>query len=144
MNWGYKITFAYLVFVAGILFLVFKASQVRFDLVEPQYYEAELQFQDRIDAANRTAALSKQPMVAVQGRQISVQFPPEMAGRQLDGELHLYFPADAAKDVQQAFRVTGTATYMLEMPPASSGLHKLKLKWKADGKSYYFEETLFL
>lgn len=144
MNWGYKIMFAYLVFVAGILFLVFKASQVRFDLVENDYYAAELQYQDRIDAANRTAGLSKPPVIALQNRNVHIQFPPEMAIDQLEGELHLYFPADAGKDLRQPFRLSGQQGFDVEIPQANRGLHKLKLYWKAAGLTYFFEETLFL
>lgn len=144
MNWGYKIMFAYLVFVAGILFLVFKASQVRFDLVEKDYYAAELQYQDRIDAASRTAGLSQPPVVALQNRKLQIQFPPEMAANQLEGELHLYFPADAHKDLRQPFQLNGQQGIEMEIPQANRGLHKLKLYWKAVGQSYFFEETLFL
>ena len=39
----------YAVFVAGIVFLVVKASSQKFDLVTKDYYEQELQYQNVID-----------------------------------------------------------------------------------------------
>ena len=45
MNWGYKIMLAYVVFIAGILFLVFKSSSQKVELVTENYYEQELKFQ---------------------------------------------------------------------------------------------------
>ncbi|MFN4286788.1 MAG: FixH family protein [Lacibacter sp.] len=144
MNWGYKILFAYLLFVAGILFLVFKASQVRFDLVEQDYYEAELKYQDRIDAAGRTAALSQQPIIKVQDGSIKVQFPPELAKQQLTGEALLYYPADANKDWRKRFQLQGNELLQLQAPGSHKGLHKLKLNWEANGQSYYFEEAIYL
>ena len=58
ISWGHKILFAYLAFVAGIMFLVFKASQEDYDLVTANYYEAELKYQDIIDQKENTARLS--------------------------------------------------------------------------------------
>jgi len=38
MNWGYKILFVYIAFVAGILAMVFGSSSQKVDLVTPDYY----------------------------------------------------------------------------------------------------------
>ena len=45
MNWGYKILTVYIIFIAGILFLVFKSSNQNQDLVTKDYYEQELKYQ---------------------------------------------------------------------------------------------------
>ena len=58
MNWGYKILLVYAVFIAGILFLVYKASSQKMDLVTPDYYEQELKYQSQINATERANALS--------------------------------------------------------------------------------------
>ena len=58
MNWGYKILAVYLVFVAGIVVMVYKSSTQKIDLVTTDYYAKELKYQERIDAVKRTTALS--------------------------------------------------------------------------------------
>ena len=58
MNWGYKILFVYIAFVAGILAMVFGSSSQKVDLVTPDYYAKELKYQDKIDELGRVAALS--------------------------------------------------------------------------------------
>ena len=45
--------FVYLAFVAGMGFLVFKASNQEFDLVTKDYYEQELKYQQVIDQSAR-------------------------------------------------------------------------------------------
>ena len=50
MNWGYKILFVYIAFIAGILLMVFKSSTQKRDLVTADYYAKELKYQERIDA----------------------------------------------------------------------------------------------
>jgi hypothetical protein len=59
LSWGYKIMFVYIAFVAGMGFLVFKASSQKFDLVTKDYYDQELKYQQVIDqAANSFQAFS--------------------------------------------------------------------------------------
>ena len=45
MNWGYKIILVYVLFVAGIVFLVVRSSMENTDLVTSDYYEKELKYQ---------------------------------------------------------------------------------------------------
>ena len=52
LNWGYKIAIFYILFVVGIVFLVFKASNQKVDLVTADYYGEEVRYQGRrIDRA---------------------------------------------------------------------------------------------
>ncbi|MGL6269890.1 MAG: FixH family protein, partial [Chitinophagaceae bacterium] len=58
-NWGYKIAVFYLVFIAGIMFLVIKSSRQQMDLVTTDYYAQELKYQDKIDQSKRADGLSE-------------------------------------------------------------------------------------
>ena len=46
-NWGTKIAIVYLLFVAAILYLVMQSSLHKIDLVTPDYYEEETNYQER-------------------------------------------------------------------------------------------------
>ena len=65
MNWGYKILMVYILFVAGIMVMVFMSSTQNTDLVTTDYYEKELVYQQKIDQISRTSALSAK--VAITG-----------------------------------------------------------------------------
>lgn len=52
-NWGKGIVMVYVLFVAGMLYLVFQSKQQKLDLVVDDYYQQELKFQGQIDAAQR-------------------------------------------------------------------------------------------
>lgn len=143
MNWGYKILVAYILFVGGILYLVVKASGETFDLVEPDYYQAELKYQDRIDQQKRTAALSEPPRILLsKERGISVVFPEEMKGKKMSGIFFLYAPSDAKKDIKQKFECRDSLFFKLS--ERQSGFFHLKLEWEAEGKTYYHQESLML
>ena len=50
--------FVYIAFVAGMGFLVLKASSQKFDLVTKDYYDQELKYQQVIDQAANSSRLS--------------------------------------------------------------------------------------
>ena len=142
ISWGHKILFVYLAFVAGIIFLVYKASQEKFDLVTPNYYEAELKFQNVIDDEQRVAQLSAPPKISHSVNRVRIQFPQEFLNKQLEGELYLYRPSDASKDFRKKF-TTDKNFIEIELDKDFSGSFDVKLSWKADGKDFYNEQRIF-
>lgn len=143
MNWGYKLLVVYSVFVAGILIMVFKSSSENFDLVTDDYYAKELKFQQQIDAAGRTRALSANVKSEVKDGQLVVHFPKDFEGKKISGQMQLYYAADKKKDVTGNFNVETTSAAM-NIPAGNKGMHELHLNWSVDGVAYYFEEKIFL
>jgi len=143
MNWGYKILFVYLAFVAGILLMVFKSSIQKRDLVTPDYYAKELKYQQRIDAVKKTQALSAPVKYELINQQMLISFPKEFTGKSITGSILLYCPSDNNKDIEQAFSVS-TNAYTMQLPVNKKGLYEVQISWQADGISYYFENKLTL
>jgi nitrogen fixation protein FixH len=142
ISWGYKILFVYLAFVIGILFMVYKASREKFDLVTPDYYDAELKFQDVIDDKQRTAELSAPPKITHSVNAVSIQLPDEFLNKDVKGELFLYRPSDASKDVKRSF-TTNKSFVEIPLDKELSGAYEIKLSWKASGKTFYNEQRIF-
>ena len=142
ISWGHKILIVYLGFVAGILVLVFLANQQKFDLVTPNYYDAELKFQNVIDEKQRVAELSAPPKISHSVNSVSIQLPGEFAGKNVTGQLYLYRPSDASKDLKTNF-ATDKNFVEVALNKNLSGAYELKLSWQADGKTYYNEQRIF-
>jgi nitrogen fixation protein FixH len=142
ISWGYKILFVYLAFVIGILFMVYKASREKFDLVTPDYYDAELKFQDVIDDKQRTAELSAPPKITHSVNAVSIQLSDEFLNKDVKGELFLYRPSDASKDVKRSF-TTNKSFVEIPLDKEFSGAYEIKLSWKASGKTFYNEQRIF-
>ena len=143
IGWGQKITFVYVLFVCGILFLVFQSSRQRVDLVTEQYYEEEIEYQKRIDESKRADALSERVKVTQAGNGLSVRLPAEFEGRNVTVKAHLYCPADERNDIRME-TATLDRNFRLAWPQARKGLHILKLNWSSDGISYYTEENVLI
>lgn len=142
ISWGHKIFFAYTVFAAGILFLAYKASQQKFDLVTENYYDAELKYQNVIDEKSNASLLSEPPKISHTVNTISIQLPKEFANKDVQGEIYLYRPSDQTKDVRKRFS-TDQGFYELNLGQDLSGSYEVKFSWEANGKKFYNEQRIF-
>ena len=142
ISWGYKIAIFYLSFVIGMLFLVYKANSESFDLVTENYYEAELKYQDVINQKSNASALSAAPEITHTINSVSIQLPAEFAGKVVEGEIYLYRPSDATKDIRKNF-TTADAFFQLALEEDLSGSYDIKLTWKAGGKEFFQEQKIF-
>jgi hypothetical protein len=143
LSWGHKIAATYLVFVAGMVFLVFKANSEKFDLVTKDYYGAELKYQEVIDQAANATALSAPVIVEKNGAELIIRFPSEMNNKKKEIDFYLYCPADEKRDFRKTL-VVNQAEFKQALPGVFSGLYEIKLTWITDEKKYYHEEKIFL
>ena len=143
MNWGYKILLVYVVFVAGIMFLVFKSSSQKMDLVTTDYYAKELKYQQKIDAMNSVSQLSDTVKYKMNDGKLAIVFPKDFAGKKLTGSVVLYCPSDEDKDVKQDFSIEDTPVF-LTIPAGNKKEYDLQLTWQANGTNYYFEKRLLI
>lgn len=141
LSWGHIILTVYLVFVTGIVYLVYKASSQNFDLVTKDYYEEELKYQNVLDQSANTARLSSPLIVERSGERLQIKFPDEMKDKKKRVDFYLYNPADAKKDFRK--NIETRDELIQPLPSAMKGLYQLKLSWEVDGVKYYFEKKLF-
>ena len=142
LSWGYKIMFVYIVFVAGMVFLVFKASSQKFDLVTKDYYDQELKYQQVIDQAANTSRLSTPVSIERKDGELKISFPDEMKNKKKLIDFHLYYAADAKRDFRKSFELNENVSTQA-LPSGMKGMYELKLSWEAEGVKYYFEQKLF-
>ena len=78
MNWGNKLLLTFLVFAAGMGFLVYRSVTTNFELVEKDYYKEELRFQQQIDGTREANNLSSAVTLLQNETGIHLQLPAEM------------------------------------------------------------------
>ncbi len=142
-NWGHKIIFIYGLFVAGILFMAYQSSKQKFDLVENDYYAAELKYQDVIDASARAKALGGELIVYQEGDSIQLLLPAVFKGVNVKGKAHLYYAADKKQDLNFDFE-TLDAIGAFKVNNYKKGNYTIKLNISRSGVVYYYEQKIFL
>ena len=134
--------FVYIAFVAGMGFLVFKASSQKFDLVTKDYYEQELKYQQIIDQSANTSKLSAPVTIEKREGELKISFPDVMKNKKKLVDFYLYYAADAKKDFRKSFEVNENELDQA-LPVGMKGMYELKLTWETEGVKYYFEKKLF-
>lgn len=142
-NWGTGIAITIIVGALGMLFLVYKSSQVNFDMVEKDYYNAELQFDKKKAAQQNTKALSATVDIAQHGDYLIIQFPQECIGIEMDGNLLLYRPSNQKLDVEVPLSLDKDGIVMIENSKLLAGKYILKGDWIMNETSYNVEESFF-
>lgn len=141
LNWGHKITIVLILFGALMFTLVYKSIKTDFQLVSKDYYKDELQYQQVIDGSNNANALTTELMLVQTDKGISVQFPQEMKGRVLQGEIWFYCSYDERKDLRLKIDATNEAVQLIEPSHLAAATYSVKTTWKADGTPYYNEQS---
>lgn len=141
MNWGNKLLATFLVFGAGMTFLVYRSVKTNYELVDKEYYKNELTYQQVIDGTNRANALSA---VTIQQDKegITLQLPVEMKNKTLSGTVHFYCAYDEKKDKTAALNTTAEGTQTFSNTTVLPGEYTVKISWTCEGNSYYAEKSL--
>lgn len=139
MHWGHKLTISIIAFVCLMGFMVYKAMQTDFQLVEKGYYQSELKYQQVIDGNNRVNNLSSHPQVTKSGNRILVQLPEEMKNKEVRGSLWFYCAYNEKLDRKFNLQLSSNATQELDAALFEPGNYLVKMEWVSDDQHYYSE-----
>ena len=142
LNWGFGIFVFYTGFVVFILFLVFRSSQERVDLVTEDYYQQELEFQEIIDQKKNANNLEPGLIYQIDHMDIKFQFPPSQ--NQIDGRIQVYRPSNKNFDKWFDIELSDDNSMKISMEDSPLGLYKMMVKWESDSMIYYVEEDVYL
>ena len=139
MNWGTRIAIGYAAFVVFIMTLVVMAFQQDFDLVADNYYEQEIAYQGRIDQIQNAINDGQEVAVVSADDAVSLAF----SSAATDVKIHFFRPSDDTKDllIEHA-----SVDSQVNVPSSqfTTGKYLVKVEWKANGKTYFQENDLFL
>ena len=142
MNWGNKLLLVFLVFAAGMIFLVYRSVSTNFELVEKDYYKQELRYQQKIDGARALNNLSGAVTFTQDEKGILLQLPAEMKEKELSGEIWFYCAYNEKQDKRFPLQTTPDATQLFGLQEILPGNYTVKINWVQGGQMYYSEKSL--
>jgi nitrogen fixation protein FixH len=143
MNWGYRILFLYLFFVAFMATMVtISVMQTDIHLVAKDYYKQEIAYQSEINKIKNANALhfdsisySKEKQML----QITLNQPISK------GEILFFRPANARKDFRLPLQIDESMTQFISTKAMDKGLWRIKMSWNdANNKLFYFEQKIVI
>lgn len=144
LNWGTGIAIFIVIFVLGILTLVFKSSMQRIDLVSEDYYPRELKYQDEIDAMNRALSLSEEVFIQQDNNHVTVVFPKSMLADSIKGKVDLYRPSDKRLDLVYEIKTDTGNVFRIQKSQVRKGKYEIFVDWKYWSEHYLIKQELLV
>jgi hypothetical protein len=145
LHWGNYIAIFYICFMGAMIFMVIKSTQNKMDLVQENYYQKDLDYENFRSKRQNSTVLTNQVSVhySTASKSIELSFPEEM--KTLTGKLTLFRPSNKQLDKTFILKLDQQSKMSIpvdgDIPP---GLWKIQLDWEAQGDNYYKEEAIVI
>lgn len=136
-TWGHGVIVALACFMVFISSLVFFAGNMG-EMVEDDYYQKTISYQDDIDAANRVNELKQKPELIFQANGILIKFyeKPET------GEILFLRPNNSEEDVKHPLKLNSRNEQLIHALELVDGDYEVSIRWKQNGQDYLFKKTI--
>lgn len=144
-NWGTGIAIVIVVFlVFTIVQVLVIHNYVDYDLVEEEYYAAEIKYQTQIEKIKRAKNLTEPLNVKIKDEIIEFSFPSIFKSTDVLGNILFYKPSDDLLDKNIPISLDGNNIMTFSTKDFTSGLWKIKVDWEVEGVTYFNEEFLMV
>jgi hypothetical protein len=144
MNWGYKITIVILLFLAGMIYMVYVAMQQTNDTLDDRYYEREKQYQELIDAQERLNAITSERLISQNDSQVIVAIPGVVCKDIKKGSISWLRYDDKQKDKEMALSPDSNCVQILDKTTFQKGMYKVRIRWEHENQLYFNETDFFV
>ncbi len=139
----FKFTWAHGLMIALGSFMIFISSLVFFagnmgEMVDDNYYEKTVHYQDDIDAAKRANSLDKKPEIIEQANGYLIRFYEEPQR----GEVLFLRSNNSSEDVKQPLKLNSRKEQLMHATDLIKGEYDVSLRWKQDGKNYLLKQKV--
>lgn len=145
INWGTGIAIVIIVFLISTIGQVVAIHVfVDYDLVEEEYYAAEIKYQSQIEKVKRTNALPEALKIKLTNQFIEFDFPSIFEEETISGFINFYKPSDDLLDKTEAVLLNEENKMYFSTDELATGLWKVKINWDVNGIEYFNEKLLMV
>ena len=141
-NWGTGIVIALIVMISGMLLLVSIAVRQDFDLVDNDYYQKSINYQQHIEKMRNNENLAKKIHFELSTDNLHLTFPNLATFQKYAGEIHFYSPVAEKRDMTLKIKLDSNFTQIVNLKNLKKGRYLVKIDWTANKVSYYQEEEI--
>ena len=142
--WPIGIIATFVIFICATISLVVVASSQRTDLVNSNYYEQEIRFQSRIDAAKRAQALGARFHYEAAAKQIILSLPVEHLAKGPTGSIQLYRPSASGMDKQFKLQLAADGIQTVSTATLKNGPWEIRVSWNVGGQEYFLQHKFIV
>lgn len=142
MNWGKGITIFIISFMLFISFFVYKAFTMNADLIDEDYYENELSFDENKTNKYNYSRLDGEITISKEEEGIIFSYP-EVIDKATKGLISFYRPDDLRFDREFAIEAGENNLQTFAYHNFIEGFYQIKVNWTdAAGKGFVYESEI--
>ena len=103
LNWGTGIAMVYITFAVSMVGVVFASRKHDPGLVQKDYYELDLNYQDRLERKQHAAALTEKPEVSYDAGSHYITFTYQESIKKASGKTKIFSSATTRDDFTVSF-----------------------------------------
>lgn len=111
------------------------------DLVTDKYYQAELNYQQEINAETNAKKLKEKIKIEKTNKGLKIIFPEYLTPKNIKGKVFLYRPSNKHLDFEMPISISDTYLLVPEQRLVD-GRWNIKIHWKYNNKDYLLKEEL--
>jgi len=139
INWGHKLAFFIILFMAYILFMVYKLNKQSVDLVDKNYYEKGVRYQEEINKYDLAKSVNANILFDVSNK--TIQFS---ANTKIKGNVNFYRPSNSSDDFSVPFETDTLNRFSLNTDNTKKGNWKVIFEWKHNNVLMATEKQILL
>lgn len=143
-HWGHGIAIFIGIFLLATGFFVYKSFQEDYPLVESEYYPKGLEFDKQRVRIENVEKLSAKFRVEQSADAVKIIRPQAVMAGFESGNYLFYRASGENGDLRDTLMADTTSIFTVMKSKLLKGKYTLKINWKASGKEFYQEETLYL
>jgi hypothetical protein len=141
-NWGTGIFIVIVFIFFGVIgFFIFSAN-LDINLVEKNYYEKELVYEQRIAHTRNANNLPEKIRIESLADRVVLHFPDTVRNTGIRGTIWFYRPSDESKDFTVPISLDASLCQAIDKVRIFPGKYTVKIDWEMAGTPYYQEEIL--
>lgn len=146
INWGTGIILAFIGFIGFILYFVISAStdsKYKHDLVSPNYYEEELNYQNEIDWEQNAILDKVVPRITLNTETIDFIFPTQKSVSDSKGYINFYRPSNKVLDLKIPINLKDSII-QISKEKLVEGRYDIKVFWTNNNRNYMYKKSILL
>ena len=141
-NWGTSIVLAMIVMIGGFIFLVSIAVKQDYDLVDKDYYQKSITYQQHIEKVRKNDALDEKIKFELSEESLRLTFPNLATFQEYSGEIHFYSPVEEKRDLTLKIKLDKDFIQIIDLKSLEQGRYQVKIDWNVNEIGYYQEEEI--
>jgi nitrogen fixation protein FixH len=142
--WPYGVLLFFGLLFCALAAVLLIATTHRESLVSDNYYEQELNYQDRINSAARAEKSGAHIRLDAAAGQLIVAVPAQQLAQKLSGAIEFYRPSAPELDRHYSLAPDAGGSQTVDVSRLTAGLWQVRVQWNAGGQDYFLQQKITL